>query len=343
MRLPARACNDRATAVMSAFGCRSASRYMLSVVAEHFIFGTVRRFGASVLLVAVLLSPGIAHAQAGGAKPAKDEHRLQWHPKWRRVGPPEYVATALLGAGSLALHWVGGAQDELWSGPVLHDEWMREQLRLESRSGRSRASTWSDALDLAAMAHVFVVDNLLVTAVLDSNRDVAWQMFVINLQSYAASTFVNRITKRLTRRARPYVEPCREDPGADDRCGDSSAYHSFYSGHATSSATSAGLICAHHTHLALYGGGFPDVATCVAAIGATTATGALRIASDNHWATDVLVGHVSGYLAGYLLPTLLYYREPRAAPIEETGSPVQLTGFVLPRGDGAEIGIGGIF
>jgi hypothetical protein len=73
------------------------------------------------------------------------------------------------------------------------------------------------------------------------------------------------------------------------------------------------------------------------------ATGALRIASDNHWATDVLVGHVSGYLAGYLLPTLLYYRKPRAAPIEETGSRVQLTGFALPRGDGAELGIGGMF
>jgi membrane-associated phospholipid phosphatase len=249
-----------------------------------------------------------------------------------------------MGAGIVALHWVGSAKEEAWTGPILHDEWMRDQFRVGSRSGRSRAATWSDALDLGLMAHVFVVDNLLVTAALDANPDVAWQMFMINLQSYAASTFVNRVTKRLTRRARPYVEPCRDDPEADDRCSEHSSYHSsFYSGHATSSATSAGLICAHHTHLALYGGGLPDVATCVAAIGATTATGALRIASDNHWATDVLVGHVSGYLAGYLLPTLLYYREPRAAPIEETGSRVRLTGFVLPRGDGADIGIGGIF
>jgi membrane-associated phospholipid phosphatase len=303
----------------------------------------VHRLSAGVLLLALVLVPSAAAAQSSAPRPPQDAHRLQWHPKWRRVGAPEYVATALLGSGIVALHWLGTARDDLWSGPILHDEWMRDQLRLESRNGRSRASTWSDALDYGALAHLFVVDNLLVTAILDGNRDVAWQMFVINLQSYAASTFVNRVTKRVTRRARPYVEPCREDPEADERCGESSAYHAFYSGHATSTATTAGLICAHHTHLALYGGGLPDVATCVAAVGATTATGALRIASDNHWATDVLVGHVTGYLAGYLLPTLLYYREPRTAPIDETGSRVQFTGFVLPRGDGAEIGIGGIF
>ncbi len=40
----------------------------------------------------------------------------------------------------------------------------------------------------------------------------------------------------------------------------------------------------------------------------------MRIMADNHWASDVLVGHLMGYLSGYLLPTLLYYKEVRTAP-----------------------------
>jgi membrane-associated phospholipid phosphatase len=284
-----------------------------------------------------------ARAQDGEPAEERDPHRLKWQPGWKRVGPAEYVATSLLGAGILALHWVEPATEEHWNGPILHDRWMRNQLRLSSRESRSRAATASDVLDFVGIGHVFLVDNLVVTALGDSNPDVAWQMFVINLQAYAMSSFANRLIKRLAQRARPYVEGCRLDPEADDRCGSASAYEAFYSGHATSTATSAGLICAHHTHLALYGGGFPDVATCVAAIGATTAAGALRIAADVHWATDVLVGHVSGYLGGYLLPTLLYYRDVRLEPVDRSGSTFRAMGFVLPRTDGVELGVGGVF
>jgi membrane-associated phospholipid phosphatase len=269
-------------------------------------------------------------------------HRLEWRPEWRRVGPPEYILTPLLGAGILVLRLGSAAQQPNWSGPILHDDWTRDRLRLSARGARASAGTVSDALDFVAAGHVLLVDNLAVTAVGDSNPDVAWQMLVINLQAYATAIFANRLTKRLAARARPYVEPCRADPEYDDNCGSDSSFHSFYSGHATSSATSAGLICAHHTHLPLYGGGAADTGACLVAIGFTTATGALRIASDNHWATDVLVGHVSGYLAGYLLPTLLYYRKPRTSPVPEAPA-ARATGFVLPRGDGVDVGVIGVF
>jgi membrane-associated phospholipid phosphatase len=43
----------------------------------------------------------------------------------------------------------------------------------------------------------------------------------------------------------------------------------------------------------------------------------LRIASDNHWASDVLVGDLMGYLSGYLMPTLLYYKQFRLTPHED--------------------------
>jgi hypothetical protein len=57
----------------------------------------------------------------------------------------------------------------------------------------------------------------------------------------------------------------------------------------------------------------------------------------------VLLGHVSGYLAGYLLPTLVYYGEVRTEPLDDTGAGVRAMGFVLPRGDGVELGILGVF
>jgi membrane-associated phospholipid phosphatase len=301
----------------------------------------LRSIPGALVALSCGLSP--ASAQTGDGAETVDDNRLKWRDGWRRVGVAEYTSTALLGAGILALHWVDRANEAHWDGPIVHDDWMRDTLRISSRSGRSDAATVSDVLDFVALGHLFLVDNLAVTAIGDSNADVAWQMFVINVQSYALSSFANRLTKRLAQRARPYVEPCRRDSEVDDRCGTLSAYESFYSGHATSTATSAGLICAHHTHLALYGGGAADVATCLAAVGFTTATGALRIASDNHWATDVLVGHVSGYLAGYLLPTLVYYGEVRTEPLDDTGAGVRAMGFVLPRGDGVELGILGVF
>ena len=46
-------------------------------------------------------------------------------------------------------------------------------------------------------------------------------------------------------------------------------------------------------------------------------TGGLRVASDNHWASDVVIGHLTGYVSGYLLPTLLYYKEFRITPRDD--------------------------
>src|SRR5690606_36190453 len=87
-------------------------------------------------------------------------------------------------------------------------------------------------------------------------------------------------------------------------------------------ATGAGLACAHHTHLPLYGGGIADLRACLGAVTLTLTTGALRIASDKHWATDVLTGHLIGFSVGYVLPSLLYYRAFSATPEEENAQPL---------------------
>ena len=87
---------------------------------------------------------------------------------------------------------------------------------------------------------------------------------------------------------------------------------SFFSGHASESATLAGLLCARHLHRRERGR--LDLAICGAAVAASAATGVLRISADQHWATDVLVGWISGGIFGYVLPSLIDYRgEPDSA------------------------------
>ena len=79
------------------------------------------------------------------------------------------------------------------------------------------------------------------------------------------------------------------------------------SGHTTIAFTGAGLICAHHQNLPLYGGGAPDLIACITALTAATTAGAMRVAADKHYSTDVLLGAGVGLFGGYGLPMLLHY------------------------------------
>src|SRR5262249_22472634 len=80
------------------------------------------------------------------------------------------------------------------------------------------------------------------------------------------------------------------------------------------SFTSAGLTCAHHTHLPLYGGGAVDIIACAVVLTAAAAEPVLRIAADHHYATDVTVGAVLGFASGYALPMALHYGRGASAP-----------------------------
>jgi membrane-associated phospholipid phosphatase len=203
-----------------------------------------------------------------------------------------------------------------WNRPILFDADARDALRIGSPGWRKAARSLSDVILVISYTQPYVVDTLLVSWWARRAPRVAWQMFVINSQAYAFTFAANVVTKRLTSRARPWVDNCDSDPTGES-CGTGGRYSSFYSGHAATTATGAGLVCAHHTQLSLYGNPLLDTATCVTAVLGTAATGAMRVASDNHWASDVVVGHVMGYVSGYLLPTLLYYKEFRIAPEEE--------------------------
>ncbi len=250
--------------------------------------------------------------------PAAAKPRLVWQDGWRRSGAPEYAVTGTALAGAATVWFlVPPASEPLWTRPLFADRRMREALRLESDAGRNAAGIISDVWLSLSVTQPLVIDSLFVAALGDKNRDVALQMEAINMQSFAITIFANTVAKRVFARQRPYGNNCLEDPNYTHSCESLDRFRSFYSGHAAVTATSAGLVCSHHTHLPLYGGGMADSLACVGSVVSTLAVGSLRIASDRHWATDVITGHLLGFAAGYLLPTLLYYGSLRATPVSE--------------------------
>jgi membrane-associated phospholipid phosphatase len=257
---------------------------------------------------------------------------LHWHDHWESVGAREYLTIPALAAASIAISLAPRAKSPSWDSPILFDSGARELLRLNSASARRTAQQVSDILFLWEIAHPAIIDPLLI-ATWRRAPGVAWQISIINAQAYALTMVLNQATKRLTSRERPYVDLCDQDP-TGETCSSGSRYSSFYSGHAAMTATGAGLLCAHHTQLRIYGNDTLDTGTCVAAVLGTAITGAMRVASDNHWASDVFVGHLMGYASGYLLPTLLYYKEFRIKPEANPTPSPSPTVAALPMFDG---------
>jgi membrane-associated phospholipid phosphatase len=270
---------------------------------------------------------------------------LHWHGHWRAVGTREYITIPALAASFLGVQlFTSRPSKARWSSPILFDRPVRNTLRIRSAKGRRTAGTVSDVIFVWEILHPTVVDPLLVAWMMRESPLVAWQMFVIDAQAYALTLFVTDIVKRGSARQRPWVDTadCAQNPGGRE-CGSSEAYQSFFSGHAATTATGAGLICAHHTQLSLYQSDLLDQSACLLAVLGTAMTGAMRIASDHHWTSDVLVGHLVGYASGYLLPTLLYYGEFSGAPHEhKETAPVYATLPMITR-DSLGITVLGIF
>lgn len=257
---------------------------------------------------------------------------LEWRPEWRRVGLPEYVVTASALSGYLTVRFVAPRSDEaLWREPILVDAPVRHALRLEARRGRDGTDTAADVLEYTLLAQSLAIDPWLVAGLARRSPSVGWQVFVLSAQSHSVAMLLNATTKLLTARERPYAAACSRDPNYHDACLKSDRYRSFYSSHSSISATSAGLACAHHTSVALYGDPLADAVACAGSGLLALTVGALRIVSDEHWASDVITGQLVGFSIGYLLPTLLYYRERSKEEAGTAGAALVLEAAPPPR------------
>ncbi|MGZ5969839.1 MAG: phosphatase PAP2 family protein, partial [Polyangiales bacterium] len=243
------------------------------------------------------------------SEPPKSEYRLPWNEQWTRFRVVEYIATPIVGGIAIyRLLWASPPDHPKWTGPILFDKAVRDSLRAGSDTSLQTARKWGDILTVAAILHVTVVDSVIIPLADHGNIDLAWQMTTMNLEAFAASGLVVGILFDVVARARPSYDECQAGTSTDPLC-NTGKFASFPGGHTASAFTAAGLECVHHVNLPLYGGGAPDIASCVASLGVATTAGIMRIVGDRHFASDIIIGSMIGFGFGYGLPALLHYHK----------------------------------
>lgn len=272
-----------------------------------------------VALVALLWAPRVA-AQATPAAESTRNARvpageaasvpITW--QWARFSPFEYVLTSTAAAGAFAIQLaVERSEGASWSGPILFDNSTRELLVFDSDAGRHAADVASTILRTSLVTYS-LADALVLSWITSRNLDVATQLLLLDLQSFAVTTLLTQGTKHVIARERASDRRCHLSRSGDVPCDQGTAHESFFSGHASLAFTAAGLICARHRAIPLYGGGVWDALACGTSLAAAAATGLLRVSTDAHYLSDVVVGAGVGLASGYLLPTLLHFERPRA-------------------------------
>ena len=260
----------------------------------------------------------VACAAAGVVLPrtaqAGDPDRVEWSDDWPRARLWEVGAAVVLTVGDTEFEDRVPISSTRWRGGILFDDWARSVFRGQTAAVQSTASTISDYMFVGGSLVPLIVDNYFVTLDVHQNADVAVQMLVMNMESLGLSGIISLSAEHFVGRARPYVEDCRNGHVYSssgellpNSCGGPNDSRSFFSGHVAAVTTVAGLTCAHHQHLPLYGGGFADLAPCLFMMGLAATTGVLRLVYDEHWASDIIVGWAAGAASGYVLPSVLHY------------------------------------
>ena len=255
---------------------------------------------------------GLSVAALTMARPYRadgDRNELAWNAAWPTFRPAEYVVTATAGTAALLAFFALPMREEpRWTGGILFEDAARDALRVRSPAARDLVRTLSDVTALSTLIWTVGIDSLLVPLARRSGS-VAWQLTLIDAESFALSTLVTTTMYKTIGRARPSYADCLRDPSFDPLC-NSGRTASFPSGHTNMAFTAAGVSCAHHMHIALYGGGFPDGLACGGTIAMASATAAFRVLGDRHYVSDVIVGGAIGFGTGFAVPMLLHYAVP---------------------------------
>lgn len=286
------------------------------------------RLICTILVTVSLLLSFAATAAAQEAKPT--QHRLVW--KYPRFRLWEYIAAGAVSAGNISFEIAYSKNPrDRWTGPILLDGPARDFFRGGTAESRTLADDISDYMWHGSTYYV-LLDGLLTPLVSDKfNYDVAFQLTLLNWQAVGATGLLARLTHVTVGRTRPSLEGCSDDPDAENRCEFRGA--SFIAGHAAMTSANAGLACANHQNLKLYGGGIADAAVCPLMVTAAAGVGVLRIIADKHWLSDTIVSWVLGGSIGYGLPYLLHYRH-----VQKVVSPLPNTAL-LPWGDRTSAGV----
>jgi membrane-associated phospholipid phosphatase len=258
---------------------------------------------------------------------ADRNYRLQWH--FKPAHWAEGVTAGVLGVAAIALAPVH--VERRWTGQNAFDDWFRRRLMATSAK-QERYDTASDVLTFTSIGFPVLVDLIGVTLIGDRNKEVGLQLFAIQAQAFAISGFVTNVVK-LSGRERPWALDANCASGAVD-CS-KSANKSYFSSHTSLAFTGAGLTCAEHRHLKLFGR-VGDPIACASVLALATTTGVFRVVANRHWMTDVLTGAGVGLVAGWLMPWLMHYRHDLIK--REQGKKRHLY-YLAPYGNAGAIGL----
>lgn len=264
----------------------------------------------------------------GRAEPSPNEQQptVRWNDAWPRFRTSEYVATGAFISADIAIGVFAPQPSPKWRGMLPFDAAVGSALRADTGAGRRRAQRVSDALHVTNFLVSFLEAPLVV---LLGHGDVRthWDIVMMNAESFSAAGFIQLASSRLVGRTRPFVANCPKHPEEKDEfpCRDGGENLGFLSGHALASFVAAGLVCAHHARLPLYGGGAGDIAACWTMIGSAATTSVLRLVADQHYLSDVLLGAALGFTIGFGVPMLLHYRgDSTATQATTTAAPQML-------------------
>lgn len=252
---------------------------------------------AAILLVVTTFA-SLGHAEeprAGG---------LEW--RGTEYHPVEAVLTAAAGAGALAVIYGASPRFEpRITGGVLLDTPIRDAFRLRDPGARDAARAISDVTVIGALAVAFAVDSAVIPLV-RGKPSVMLRMLLVDFEALAFNGVLTPSMYYLTARERPSRDDCKRDPGFDPLCrvGENS---SFWSGHGALAFTAAGLSCAHHAYLHLYGNAAADAIACASMISVAATASTMRVLGDRHYASDVFIASLVGFGIGYGVPTLFHY------------------------------------
>lgn len=213
----------------------------------------------------------------------------------------------------------------------MFDDAIRGSLRLSSPSARARARSIGDWPYYMAGLMPLIADPVVAWLAHD-DRKAAANIELMALEAFSYAGLSSFVSTRISVRERPDVTECRRQrpEGACER--DTEA---FWSGHTTIVAASAGVVCANHRAMALWGSPWADAGACGLATSAALVTAVSRLAADRHYASDVLVGFGIGFGFGYGVPTLLHYGR--------TKQPLRVGIRPSSFGDGAAFNVAGTF
>lgn len=287
------------------------------------------------LVIALLLTAVPIRAQTAASEPAGEpaEARSLWRRSWPAFSWQEGAATLSAGVATGILALRAPPSDPRWQGGILFDDAVRDAVRLESASGRQRLRSVGDIPYYFAPLLPLIVDPLVVAWFVRDDPKLAYNMAFMGLEAFSYAGLLSFVSTRISVRERPDASECRRQH--PDFAGCEADTEAFWSGHTSLVAASAGLVCANHQYVSLWGTPLADAGACVLATSAALVTAGSRLMADRHYASDVIVGMGVGFGIGYAVPVLLHYSR-ETARVAVAVQPAAL-------GDGASLNVAGSF